>query len=148
MLWCEADKLLLSGDQVLPRITSNIGVYPTEPEGDPLGEWLDSCETLRTLLPDDLLVLPGHNEPFTGVGIRLMQLLDHHAETLIALEAHLSEPCTAIQCFDVLFDRKITVQLQGFATVEAIAHLNHLVRSGRATRTELDGVYFYRKASP
>ncbi len=146
MLWCEAEGLLISGDQVLPRITSNIGVYPTEPDGDPLGEWLESCARLRDLLPDDLFVLPGHNEPFTGVRIRLTQLLDHHAETLTALEDFLSEPRTTIECFDVLFDRKITEQLQGFATVEAVAHLNHLVRTSRATRTETDGVYHFRKA--
>ena len=146
MLWCDADKLLISGDQVLPRITSNIGVYPTEPEGDPLGEWLHSCERLRDALPGDLLVLPGHNEPFTGIHERLSQLLDHHAETLIALEAHLADPRTVIACFGPLFDRRITEQLLGFATVEALAHLNHLVQAGRATRSERDGVYSYEKA--
>lgn len=143
MLWCEADGLLLSGDQVLPRITSNIGVYPTEPEGNPLGEWLESCARLRALLPDTLFVLPGHNEPFIGVGIRLSQLIEHHMETLATLEAHLAEPRTALECFGVLFDRKITEQLQGFATVEAVAHLNYLVQVGRATRVERGGVYRY-----
>jgi len=147
MLWCEAEGLLISGDQVLPRITSNIGVYPTEPEGDPLGDWLHSCAHLRDRLPADLFVLPGHNEPFTGVGIRLTQLLDHHAETLAALEDFLSEPRTTIECFDVLFDRKITEQLQGFATVEAVAHLNHMLRTGRATRREEDGVYRFTRTA-
>lgn len=141
LLWCQADGLLISGDQVLPRITSNIGVYPTEPDGDPLGEWLASCARLHDLLPDGLLVFPGHNEPFAGVRIRLQQLLDHHAETLDALETHLSEPRTAIECFETLFDRKITEQLQGFATVEAVAHLNHMMHSGRAVRREDQGVY-------
>jgi len=145
MLWCESDGLLISGDQVLPRITSNIGVYPTEPDGDPLGEWLASCARLRDLLPGDLLVFPGHNEPFTGVGIRLQQLLDHHAETLSALTEHLSEPRTAIECFETLFDRRITEQLQGFATVEAVAHLNHLVRTHRISRKEEAGVYQYAR---
>ena len=145
MLWCHADGLLISGDQVLPRITSNIGVYPTEPDGDPLGEWLESCARLRNFLPDDLFVLPGHNEPFTGVRIRLQQLLDHHAETLTALEAFLAEPHTAIECFEVLFDRKITEQLQGFATVEAVAHLNYLVQAGRIARKEKAGVYSYTR---
>lgn len=145
MLWCQADGLLISGDQVLPRITSNIGVYPTEPDGNPLGEWLESCARLRDLLPDDLFVLPGHNEPFTGVRIRLQQLLDHHAETLTALEAFLAEPHTAIECFEVLFDRKITEQLQGFATVESVAHLNYLVQAGRIDRKEKAGVYQYTR---
>jgi len=147
MLWCESDGILISGDQVLPRITSNIGVYPTEPEGDPLGEWLESCARLRDLLPSDLFVLPGHNEPFTGVGVRLTQLLDHHAETLAALEAFLGEPHTVIECFDTLFDRRITEQLQGFATVEAVAHLNHLVQVNRVIRGEESGVYRFKARS-
>jgi glyoxylase-like metal-dependent hydrolase (beta-lactamase superfamily II) len=146
MLWCEAEKLLLSGDQILPRITSNIGVYATEPEGDPLGEWLHSCARLRDRLSDDILVLPGHNEPFTGARIRLAQLLDHHAEGLSALAEFLTEPRTIIECFDVLFDRKITDQLLGFATVEAVAHLNNLHQSGRATRREENGVYRFTRA--
>ncbi len=145
MLLCEEDGLLISGDQVLPRITSNIGVYPTEPDGNPLGEWLDSCERLHGLLPADLLVLPGHNEPFTGVGIRLKQLLDHHNEALKVLEQFLSEPRTTIECFGTLFDRKITEQLQGFATVEAVAHLNYLVQSGRTTREEEADVFKYTR---
>ena len=146
MLWCEAEKLLLSGDQILPRITSNIGVYATEPEGDPLGEWLHSCARLRERFSDDILVLPGHNEPFTGARIRLAQLLDHHAEGLSALGEFLTEPRTIIECFDVLFDRKITDQLLGFATVEAVAHLNNLHQSGRATRREENGVYRFTRA--
>lgn len=147
MLWCEAEKLLLSGDQILPRITSNIGVYATEPEGDPLGDWLESCARLRDLLSDDILVLPGHNEPFTGARIRLGQLLDHHEQGLAELVDFLSEPRTTIECFDTLFDRKITDQLLGFATVEAVAHLNHLHRTGRATRREEDGVYRFTRAA-
>ncbi len=143
VLWCKADGLVLAGDQVLPRITSNIGVYPTEPEGDPLGEFLHSCATLRDALPDNVLALPGHNEPFTGLGIRCGQLIAHHAQSLDALQASLSKPRTALECFDVLFDREITDGLRGFAIVEAVAHLNHLRNSGRAKRNTTDGVHRY-----
>lgn len=143
VLWCEGDGLLLAGDQVLPRITSNIGVYPTEPEGDPLGDFLDSCAVLRDALPADVLVLPGHNEPFTGLPIRLDQLLDHHAASLNALHTALAEPRTALQCFDILFDREIGDSLRGFAIVEAIAHLNHLRSTGRIRRKMTDGVHYY-----
>jgi len=143
VLWCEADGLVLAGDQVLPRITSNIGVYPTEPEGDPLGDFLDSCEVLRAALPTDVLVLPGHNEPFTGVRTRLGQFIDHHADSLDALQASLSKPRTALECFDVLFDREIGDGLRGFAIVEAVAHLNRLCAAGRARRDTADGVHRY-----
>lgn len=144
VLWCEAEGLVIAGDQILPRITSNIGVYPTEPESDPLGDWLTSCEALRSVLPDDALILPGHNEPFYGARIRLTQLIDHHAESLNALHTKLAEPRTAMECFDVLFDRPITDQLRGFAIVEAIAHLNHLTARGRAQRKTTNGVHHYR----
>jgi len=144
VLWCAAEGIVLAGDQVLPRITSNIGVYPTEPEGDPLGDFLGSCTALRSALPDDALILPGHNEPFEGVQIRLGQLLDHHAESLDALQAALATPRTALECFDVLFDREIGDSLRGFAIVEAVAHLNHLCASGRAQRETADGVHRYK----
>ena len=140
------DGLVLAGDQVLPRITSNIGVYPTEPEGDPLGDWLASCAVLWDALPADALILPGHNEPFRGVDVRLTQLLDHHAESLDRLAAFLAEPRRAVDCFEVLFDRQITAQLLGFATIEAVAHLNHLEARGRAVRETVDGVHFFRTA--
>lgn len=143
VLWCEAEGLALVGDQVLPRITSNIGVYPTEPEGNPLGEFMASCLALRTALPQDVLVLPGHNEPFTGLHIRADQLIAHHVEALEALHASLTTPRTALECFDVLFDRVITDGIRGFAIVEAIAHLNHLCADGRAGRKTTDGVTRY-----
>lgn len=146
VLACEADGLVIAGDQVLPRITSNIGVYPTEPEGDPLGDWLTACAALRDTLPAKALILPGHNEPFRGVDIRLTQLLDHHATGLDSLTAFLSEPRRAVDCFGVLFDREITTQLLGFATIEAIAHLNHLEATGRALRETCDGVNWFRVA--
>ncbi len=141
VLWCKAEGLVLAGDQVLPRITSNIGVYPTEPEGDPLGDFLHSCRMLRETIPADVLALPGHNEPFTGLGIRCDQLIGHHAQSLDALHASLRVPRTALECFDVLFDREITDGLRGFAIVEAVAHLNHLCASGRARRVEAGGVH-------
>lgn len=144
VLHCLADGLVLAGDQVLPRITSNIGVYPTEPEGDPLGDWLDSCAALGVALPEEALVLPGHNEPFTGVRARLRALIKHHEEALDALECSLAEPRTALDCFDVLFDRPITDSLRGFAIVEAVAHLNRLCAAGRAVRETADGVHRYR----
>ncbi len=143
VLWCEADGLVLAGDQVLPRITSNIGVYPTEPEGDPLGDFLESCAALRRSLPEGALVLPGHNEPFTGLHIRLDQLIAHHTEALDALHGALGEPRTALECFDVLFDREIGDSLRGFAIVEAVAHLNRLCAAGRARRDAAGGVHRY-----
>jgi len=142
----DAEGLMIAGDQVLPRITSNVSLNLSEPEADPLGEWLASIAKLRTL-PDDLLVLPSHGEPFTGLHARLDALADGHRGRLDALHAHLAEPKRALDCFVVLFGRKIDDGSLGLATGEAMAHLRHLEVEGRAVREERDGVYWYRAAS-
>lgn len=142
----EAGGLMISGDQVLPRITSNVSLTLSEPEADPLGEWLASIAKLR-LLPDDLLVLPSHGEPFTGLHARLDALANGHAERLDALHAHLDEPRRAVDCFSVLFGRQIDDGVYGMATGEAMAHLRHLEVEGRAVREVRDGVHWYRAAA-
>ena len=107
--------VLLAGDQVLPRISSNVSLGVSEPEGDPLGDWLASIAKLRGL-PDDLLVLPGHGEPFTGLHVRLDQLDAEHAERLDAVAAFLVEPRRAVDCFAQLFRRPIGPDVLGMAT--------------------------------
>ena len=136
-------KLMIAGDQVLPRITSNISVTLTEPEGDPLGDWLASIEKFRAL-PDDLLVLPAHGEPFYGLHARLDRLEEGHRTSLDRLHVHLaSGPRRAVECFGVLFGRAIDDEILGLATGEALAHLRHLEVTGRAVRERRDGVDYY-----
>lgn len=142
----EAGKLMIAGDQVLPRITSNVSLTLSEPEGDPLGDWLGSIAKLKTL-PDDLLVLPSHGEPFTGLHARLDALAAGHHDRLDALHAHLAEPRRAVDCFTKLFGRKIDDSNIGAATGEALAHLRHLEVTGRAAREVRDGVHWYRAAA-
>jgi len=84
-LHCPALKVLIAGDQVLPRITPNVSVFPTEPQGDPLNEWLHSSARLREILPDDLLVLPAHETPFYGLHVRLNQIIESHKNALSSL---------------------------------------------------------------
>jgi len=139
----EAGKLMIAGDQVLPRITSNVSLSLSEPEADPLGEWLASIAKLKQL-PDDLLVLPAHGEPFTGLHARLDALAEGHHGRLDTLHAHLAEPRRAVDCFSVLFGRKIDDEVFGMATGEAMAHLRYLEVEGRAVREVRDGVYWYR----
>ena len=142
----EAGKLMIAGDQVLPRITSNVSLSLSEPEADPLGEWLASIAKLRKL-PDDLLVLPSHGEPFTGLHARLDALAAGHQGRLDALHAHLAEPKRAVDCFSVLFGRRIDDGMYGLATGEAMAHLRHLEVTGRARREVKDGAHWYRAAA-
>ncbi|HEX8262228.1 MAG TPA: MBL fold metallo-hydrolase [Allosphingosinicella sp.] len=141
----EAGGLMIAGDQVLPRITSNVSVGLSEPEADPLGEWLDSIAKLRGL-PDSLLVLPSHGEPFTGLHARLDALARGHRERLDALHARLDEPRRAVDCFGTLFARQIDDGMYGLATGEALAHLRRLEVEGRVVREALDGVHWYRAA--
>lgn len=129
----DADGLMIAGDQVLPRITSNVSVYPTEPDADPLGDWLDSIEHLRHLDPG-LYVLPAHNEPFTGLHVRLDQLAEDHHRKLDALRDFIGTPRTAFECFEVLFRRAISADEIMMATGETLAHLHYLERRGRARR--------------
>ena len=142
----DAGKLMISGDQVLPRITSNVSLNLSEPEADPLGEWLASIAKLKAL-PDDLLVLPSHGEPFTGLHARLDALAAGHADRLDALYAFLAEPRRAVDCFSVLFGREISDGVYGMATGEALAHLRHLEVEGRAVREVRDGAHWYRAAA-
>lgn len=132
-LVCDEAGLMISGDQVLPRITSNVSVYPTEPEGDPLRDWLDSLSKLAGL-DDSLLVLPAHNEPFTRLHVRLDQLRADHMRKLEALDAFCSEPRTVLDCFPSVFGRPIKADEMMMATGEAFAHLHWLENERRILR--------------
>jgi glyoxylase-like metal-dependent hydrolase (beta-lactamase superfamily II) len=138
----EAGGVMIAGDQVLPRITSNVSLSVSEPEGDPLGDWLGSIAKLK-MLGDDLLVLPSHGEPFRGLHARLDALDQGHRMLLDALHAHLAEPRRAVDCFTVLFGRQIDEGVFGLATGEAMAHLRRLEVECRAVRDERDGVNWY-----
>lgn len=150
-LLCPEARLLISGDQVLPRISSNVSVHPMEPDANPLGEWLDSIRMLRITLPADALVLPAHNEPFLGLHERLTQLELGVCKALDRLRAAMTEPHRAVDAFTVLFRRQIHAEdtaNYGLATGEAIAHLNYLVHAGEA-RAEADanGVLWYTRVA-
>jgi glyoxylase-like metal-dependent hydrolase (beta-lactamase superfamily II) len=135
-----SDGLMISGDQVLPRITSNVSVYPTEPFADPLADWLDSIETLRGIDPG-ILVLPAHNEPFAGLHTRLDQLAADHSDKLDKLLDFCAEPRTAVDSFATLFRKPIGESDYGIATGEAVAHLHWLEERGKIKRlTDAAGV--------
>ncbi|WP_108259161.1 MBL fold metallo-hydrolase [Mangrovicoccus ximenensis] len=129
-LWCEDEPLVIAGDQVLPSISPNVGVYATEPGADPLGDWLESCARLGTHASPDQLVLPGHQKPFTGLPQRLQAMVSSHRRALDRLRAHLAVPRSAAECFPVLYRRQISAADYGLALVEAIAHVNYLNAAG------------------
>jgi glyoxylase-like metal-dependent hydrolase (beta-lactamase superfamily II) len=144
--WSRDDTLVLAGDQILPSISPNIGVYATEPMADPVSDWLEACERLSTLARPDHLVLGGHKLPFTGLPFRMRQLIENHHGALDRLMDALAEPKTAADCFAAIFKRKIGAGEYGLALVEAIAHVSHLYQAGQATRERrADGAWLYQR---
>jgi glyoxylase-like metal-dependent hydrolase (beta-lactamase superfamily II) len=145
-LHCPELEVLISGDQVLPRITSNVSVFPTEPDADPLSEWLASLASIKERVSDDVLILPSHNEPFRGLHARLDALIAGHEQRLSRLTAELASPRRAVDLFSLLFRRRVGMDMLGMATGESVAHLNCLIGRGVAVR-ELDagGVAWYRR---
>lgn len=145
-LYNAALNVLISGDQVLPKITSNVSVTGTEPDANPMQQWLDSLQHLL-MLPADVLVCPAHNQPFHGLHTRLRELLAHHENQLSALEMALAEPKTAYQLLPVLFSRELHNEQLMMAMGECLAHLNLLYARGSVTRTlDAEGVQVYQAA--
>jgi glyoxylase-like metal-dependent hydrolase (beta-lactamase superfamily II) len=133
--------VLISGDMVLPRISTNVSVIDLEPEADPLPLYLSSIERLRAL-PAATLVLPSHGKPFTGLHPRIDQLRAHHDERLAeALQACAQQPTSAADLLPVLFRRPLDLHQTTFAMGEAIAHLHALQSRGQVrSRLDPDGV--------
>jgi glyoxylase-like metal-dependent hydrolase (beta-lactamase superfamily II) len=150
-LYCPELKVLISGDQVLPRISSNVSVNPTEPDADPMLDWLASLAKIRREVPDDVLVLPSHNECFQGLHARIDTLSRGQAQALRRLQDSLTLPQRAIDVFGALFARPISeedVPLLGMATGESVACLNHLMHRGDIRRAfDEDGVAWYEATS-
>lgn len=144
-LYDEENGVLIAGDQILPRITSNVSFMTSEPTANPLGEWLDSIAKFRSKLAQDTLILPAHGEPFTGAHTRLDRLAEGHHERLDELEAALKQnELRAVDTFTLLFSREIDDSVYGLATGEAMAHLIYLVENNRATMEIRDGVGWFK----
>jgi glyoxylase-like metal-dependent hydrolase (beta-lactamase superfamily II) len=141
-LYAAEHQLLISGDMLLPSISTNISVYAMEPEGNPLQWFLDSLNKMAHL-PDDTWVLPSHGRPFQGAATRIAQLASHHAERLAELlEVCSAQACSAYELLPVLFKRPLDVHQTTFALGEAVAHLNLLWLSGHIRRErDAEGVY-------
>ena len=142
-LYCAELKVLISGDMLLPRISTNVSVMSATPDGNPLKLFLDSVERL-TELPDDTLVLPSHGRPFRGIHARAAQLAEHHRERLEALVGACDSPKTACELIPTLFQRELDAHQTMFAMGESIAHLNCLEHAGRLRRTQNgEGVFHF-----
>ena len=140
-LYCETLNVLISGDMLLPRISTNVAVRPIDPWSNPLRLFLESIRRYREL-PQDVLVLPSHGLPFRGAHARIAQLEAHHAERLSELQAACTtSPRNAAEVLELLFRRKLDTSQIFFAMGEAIAHLHYLQYDGQLARSVgADGV--------
>lgn len=144
-LFCEELNVLISGDQILPTISSNVSVYPTEPNANPLDDWLSSLAMLKNVLPEDVLVLPAHGKPFRGAHQRLDDLTNEHLEGLDKLKKLASKPIRAVDAFPALFKSSINEGNLIMAAGEAIAHLNYLCfREELSSDLDASGVRWYQ----
>ena len=148
-LYCSALKILISGDQILPIITSNVSVHPSEPNANPLKDWMESHDHLLAVIPDDTFILPAHNLPFYGVRARLRDLISHHDDRMLAIEEACVEPQVAKDLLPVLFNRKLDARQTMMALGEAIAHVHLLIHRNRLERINGDdGVDRFRAIDP
>ncbi|MBC8339438.1 MAG: MBL fold metallo-hydrolase [Rhodospirillales bacterium] len=144
-LYCADLDVLISGDQVLPKISPNVSVWPQEPEADPLALFLGSLDKLRGLGPDTL-VLPSHNFPFRGLDARIDDLQLHHDERLEETLEFCSEPLNGVQVLRQLFQRELDTHQLFFAIGETLAHLHHLIGQGKIRRRKnADGVHLFER---
>ena len=142
--YCRDNNLLISGDQVLPSISANVGVYPTEPEANPLHYWFESLRSIKAQLPEDVLVLPAHGKPFRGAHARIDALIDEHEVKLDKLLDYLHQPRRTIDVFPALYRIEIPDDQLILATGEAIAHLHYLINTGQIqSETDADGITWY-----
>jgi|HubBroStandDraft_1064217.scaffolds.fasta_scaffold00142_15 glyoxylase-like metal-dependent hydrolase (beta-lactamase superfamily II) len=147
MLWCKADRLFLSADQVLARISPNVSVQANEPEANPLGLYLASLAAIRDEVSDEVLVLPCHNLPFEGLHARIEQLETHHLHRCDLIAAAAVEPVSCADVIPIIFRRPLADPHQlSFAVGEALAHLNYMLRLGvLIAEPDAGGTLRYRK---
>jgi glyoxylase-like metal-dependent hydrolase (beta-lactamase superfamily II) len=132
-LYCADLNLLISGDMVLPRISTNVSVFAVEPESNPVQQYLDSLLKYKDL-PEDTLVLPSHGKPFRGLHTRIQQLFDHHAARLEEVLKACVTPQSAADIVPIMFVRKLDSHQLSFALGEALAHLHKLWKDGMLKR--------------
>lgn len=147
-LYNQERNVLIAGDMVLPRISTNVSVQCFEPDGNPVQLYLDSLEKFAPL-PVDTLVLPSHGKPFRGMHIRIRQLREHHAERLEEVMAACRQaPMSGYDIVPIMFRRELDAHQISFALGEALAHLHQLWLAGSLVRTRgPDDVFRFSAAS-
>lgn len=145
-LFCPELDVFISGDQLLPTISSNVSVWPMEPLGNPLKAWINSCYKLKSILSDNTFILPSHGLPFRGAKQRLQQLVNDHEKDLQIVYDNCRSPSRVIDFFPLIFKAKIVNSILVFATGESYAHLNCLIARKMITMTkDKNGINWYQQ---
>lgn len=139
MLYCADDKLFFAADQVLAKITPNISVWAVDPEGNPLGLYMRSLTALKSALPDDVLVLPGHQLPFYGLHRRVDELVEHHALRCAAITEACATAKSVADLVPVVFRPGLDPHQMGFAFSEVLAHVNYMLERRELMWAETGG---------
>lgn len=143
-LWSN-DCYLIAGDQILPGISSNLSVPPSEPDSDTVTQWIASCVRLGALAVPDTKCLPGHNLPFVGVARRCEQLKDNHLKAIQRLLVHLSAPRKAVDCLHAVYRRDLSPHERGTLIAETVGYLNYLRNRGFIQRQLVNGAYVWSR---
>lgn len=145
-LYCAELNVYISGDQVLPKITSNVSVPSFNPDANPLQDWYESHDKVAACVPDSVLVLPSHELPFEGLHERLKDVLQHHDERLNILLEACDKPNNAQALTDILFDRELDAFANYMAVGECLAHLHLLMERGLVERYLHEEKYLFKRA--
>jgi glyoxylase-like metal-dependent hydrolase (beta-lactamase superfamily II) len=138
--------ILIAGDQLLPNISSNVSVWPTEPLANPLREWFRTLRNLKERVPAEVLVLPSHGKPFRGAHERINDLIRGHEDKLETLLDFCKQPQRAVDVFPALYKARIDDRNRIMATGEALSHLHYLVERGELiTESDKNRVAWYRR---
>ncbi|WP_233235973.1 MBL fold metallo-hydrolase [Bordetella sp. LUAb4] len=142
--YCEQIGVVISGDMVLPRISTNVSVFDHEPDADPLRRYLESLDGYEDV-PEETLVLPSHDRPFKGLHERIAQQRRHHADRLAEVLQACVQPCSTADILPIMFKRALDLHQMTFAMGEALAHLHMLHYQGKLSRrTDDDGIVRFR----
>ena len=154
-LFCLDEPLLISGDQVLPVISSNVSVHARDPADEkggtlthdnPLALWMASLDRFLDI-PGDPLVLPAHGLAFRSLYPRLKSQKIRHTEQLELLMERCREPRTVMGTFSALFNRRLEGMDFMLAIGESLAHLHLLESTGAMKRQEIDGKWIFETSS-
>jgi glyoxylase-like metal-dependent hydrolase (beta-lactamase superfamily II) len=142
-LYCAGAGFLISGDMLLPDISTHVGSPAAWLPGNPVAQFQKSVRRLATL-PADTLVLPSHGVPFSGIRERVAELEVHHEQRCATMAAALAEPRSAAELVEVVFQRELDALQLMFAMNETVAHLEYMTERRQVERLEgEDGIVRY-----